>query len=479
VVVVPVLTFVTMSVMLRRRPGGRREGRLAAPPRYHIVTLAVVVLPGTPRASGNNESVPPVTSRTPAAPVDTPPIPRLLVRDATALPTVLGILVVVVSAAPVLVIRLLVTPPQHRIVDLEVYREAGISVLIGRPVYEHVTAVPHLLPFTYPPISALLSVPLAAIPLGLAQLLWSLAVIGTLAWVVHVAFQPLLQRFDRWQPTAYGVVTGAMLWLLPIQDQVRFGQVGLFLVALVLADLVVRQRRPPVPPRWWGRTGTLVGLGTALKLTPGVFLVYLALCRRWRAALTAAGTAALLTIVAFLVLPGDSATFWFRSLLDSERLGSNSGTSNQSIRGLLLHLDMDQTWLWLLLAVTVAVIGFRAALYVHRAGNELAAITIVGLLSCLLSPVAWIHHLAWLPLALAVVVGDGRDRRRVMLAVGLWLWFVLRTPWYGTAMLAQQIGPSWFARFLQQGYGLAAIALVIVLVGVVRRDAMQRAGLTA
>jgi alpha-1,2-mannosyltransferase len=123
----------------------------------------------------------------------------------------------------------------------------------------------------------------------------------------------------------------------------------------------------------------------------------------------------------------------------------------------------------------MAVIGFRAALTARRAGNELAAITIVGLLACLLSPVAWIHHLAWTPLVLAVVVGDGRDRRRVVLAVGVWLWFVLRIPWYGMSMLTLNIGPSWFARFLQQGYGLAAIALVFVLVWVVRRE---RASLT-
>jgi alpha-1,2-mannosyltransferase len=428
---------------------------------------------------GNNELVPPVTSRPSAAPVDTAPAPRLLPRHTSrlaTLPTVLGVVGVVVSALPLLVTHLLVTAPQQRVVDLEVYRDAGMSVLIGRPIYEHLTAVPQLLPFTYPPFSALLSVPLAAIPLGFAQLLWSLAVVATLAWVVHVAFQPLLQRFGRWQPTAYGALTGAMLWLLPIRDQVRFGQVGLFLVALVVADLVVGQRQRR---RWWGPAGMLVGLATAVKLTPGVFVVYLALRRRWRAALVAASTAALLTVIAFLALPLDSAAFWFDALLDSDRLGSNGGTSNQSIRGLLLHVSMPQTWLWLLLAAGMAAVGFRSALVASRAGNELAAITIVGLLACLLSPVAWIHHLAWMPLVLAVLVGDGRDRRRVTIAAGLWLWFVLRIPWYGTAMLTSHIGPSWFARFLQQGYGLAAIACVFLLLWVARRDSDRRVAVTS
>ena len=419
-----------------------------------------------------------MTSRTPVAPKSTQLGWRRVSRSRD-LPTILGVLCVVGSALPLLVVRLIVTAPQQRVVDLEVYREAGTSVLIGRPVYEHLTAIPHLLPFTYPPISALLSVPLVAVPLGVAQLLWSLAVVATLAWVVSVVFEPLLQRFGRWRPTAYGLLIATTLWLLPIRDQVRFGQVGLFLVALVVADLFVNdavagwRRRP----RWWGRQGTLVGVATAVKLTPGVFIVYLGLCRRWRAALVAAGTAALLTIVAFLVLPEDSAAFWFDALLDGSRLGSHSGTSNQSIRGLLLHLRLDSTWLWLLLATTLAGIGFRAALYAHRAGNELAAITIVGLLSCLLSPVAWIHHLAWIPLVLALIVGDGRDRSRVVLAIGVWLWFVLRVPWYGTWMLVSDVGPSWLARFIQQGYGAAAIALIIVVAWVAHRDATRPAGI--
>ncbi len=125
----------------------------------------------------------------------------------------------------------------------------------------------------------------------------------------------------------------------------------------------------------------------------------------------------------------------------------------------------------------MAGIGFRAALYAHRAGNELAAITIVGLLSCLLSPVAWIHHLAWIPLVLALIVGDGRDRSRVVLAIGVWLWFVLRVPWYGTWMLVSDVGPSWLARFIQQGYGAAAIALIIVVAWVAHRDATRPAGI--
>jgi hypothetical protein len=65
-----------------------------------------------------------------------------------------------------------------------------------------------------------------------------------------------------------------------------------------------------------------------------------------------------------------------------------------------------------------------------------------------------------------------------VMAAGLWVWFVLRIPWYGTAMLTSNTGPGWFARFLQQGYGLAAIACVFVLLWVARCDADQRVQVT-
>ena len=55
-------------------------------------------------------------------------------------------------------------------VDVEVYREAGVSILTGRPVYAALTEAPQLLPFTYPPFAALLAIPLALMPFGAAGL---------------------------------------------------------------------------------------------------------------------------------------------------------------------------------------------------------------------------------------------------------------------------------------------------------------------
>ena len=47
----------------------------------------------------------------------------------------------------------------------------------------------------------------------------------------------------------------------------RFGQVDMVLLAMAVADCAARA------PRW--PRGALVGLATAIKLVPGVFIVYL------------------------------------------------------------------------------------------------------------------------------------------------------------------------------------------------------------
>lgn len=347
-------------------------------------------------------------------------------------------------------------------VDLDVYRDAGRSVLIGEPVYAHLTPVPQLLPFTYPAVSAVLAAPLVVVPFRALGWAWTVMQLLLLAGIVATVFRPALQRCGRWGPVALAIVAGSMAWLLPIMDGLKFGQVNLILIALVLADYLACE------PRW--PRGLLIGLATAVKLTPGVFIVHLWLVGRRREAMTAALSAVGFTVAAFLVIPGDSADFWFRAIFDSDRLGNNTGTSNQSIRGMLLRLGPDSALLWLALAALVAVYGFRHAVRATEAGHEIAGIAITGLLAALLSPVAWIHHLTWVVLVIAVVLGRGTDRRRVVLAAAIWAFFVVHVPWYGSAWSDDSWCPILLARFVQDGYGLAAIGLIPLLSWAVRRD---------
>jgi alpha-1,2-mannosyltransferase len=249
----------------------------------------------------------------------------------------------------------------------------------------------------------------------------------------------------------------------PLRDQVRFGQVDVLLVAMCVADCAAPRTR-------WPR-GLLVGLATAIKLVPGVFLVYLWITGRRREAATAAVAAAAATLGTFLVLPADSADYWFGALFDGGRVGANAATTNQSLRGMLLRLYLPgpvTTVLWLALAAAVACAGFRAARRLALGGDEIGGVAATGLVAVLVSPVSWVHHLAWL-----VVVLGALSRRR---AAAAWAFFVPPLPLLGSRMLAHHVGPRFLGRVVQDAFGLAALALLALLARGGPRMISQRFG---
>ncbi len=411
-------------------------------------------------------------------------------------------LVAVAAAASPLIAYWLTNPDDQRLVDLDVYRTGGWALLRGLPVYDVITPAPQLLPFTYPPVAAMLAVPLAAMSWPVAQWVWTIAVVAVLAVTVRHAFRAFLDgvRGALAAPALFAVLCAACMYLMPIRDQVRFGQVDLFLLALCLLDCVVR--RP-----WWPR-GMLIGLATAVKLTPGVFLVYLAVTAfaprdagpgrsgtapsgprqrhgstaqrhgdaaqrhgdtaQRRALFMAVFTAAVLTLLPFVVITDDARDFWFGALLDSERLGANAATTNQSLRGMLLRLylpDALTSAVWLAAVAAVGWYGFRQARRAHLDGDAMTAVALTGLMAVLLSPVAWIHHIAWIVVVVAAVAGSGRDPVRLLVAAGVWLYYVLPIPWWGVSIKALEIpilSPV-AGKIVQNAFGLGAIGLVWLL----------------
>jgi alpha-1,2-mannosyltransferase len=230
----------------------------------------------------------------------------------------------------------------------------------------------------------------------------------------------------------------------PIRLTLGEGQLNMFVLALVLADVVAWRRG-----RAWCGTG--IGIATACKLTPGLFIVFLGLVGRRRAAVLATGTALGATLLGFAVDPGASWQYWTSTLWDTSRVGRLSNPWNQSVLGLLAHVSSPgppDRLLWVLLDVGVAVLGLVRAVRVYRRGDDLAAVTLAGLTACLVSPISWVHHLYWVVPAVVVladvaggtpvrgtVTAWSRDRPRVvaagagLLAVVVAVPFLLSTYW--------------------------------------------------
>jgi alpha-1,2-mannosyltransferase len=342
-----------------------------------------------------------------------------------------------------------------RMLDLGVYRDGGHAILHGRRLYS-IRAKAGM--FTYPPVSAVLAVPLALMRWRVAQFVWLPMIFVPLAIVVWISFRPLLRRARRYAPAVFAVLFVGAACLTPLNQELHYGQVDIFLVALCLLDCATER------PRW--PRGALIGLATAIKLVPGVFIVYLLITGRRKAAAVSALTFAGVTGLTWLIAPGDSATYWTSAVFNSNRLGGNTQAANQSLRGMLLRLFAPApapAALWLAAALLVAIGGFAAARAVHRRGQDMAGIAITGLLAALLSPVAWIHHLCWVVIVIGVLVGDGRDRRRVLTAAATSVLFASNLPIRGKFLLEAGGAPIWVTRLMEASFGLAAIALIGIL----------------
>jgi alpha-1,2-mannosyltransferase len=351
------------------------------------------------------------------------------------------------------VVPIAVTAPNERMKDLLVYAGSAAAAGSGADVYAYRT--PFGMPFTYPPFAAVLVEPLSRIPLGLLQVLWAAGTVALLIPLARTALAPVVARLGL------PIVLTLMLISAPIRSHLRFGQVGLLLVLLVALDLL-RTR----PSRWdgWG-----VGLAAAVKLTPAVYLPWLALVspRHFlRTTLWAAGA----TIAGLALLWPSSPAYLLHAAWDSSRFGDNAIPGNQSVRGALLRAGIPHTGLvWACVAAVLVVIATYHARRLEQAGNRLGAIGILAALSVAVSPISWVHHLVWLMLPLAALVQAGRTR-------WAWGWYALLAvgvPNLGTLADARwpTLHPLWAVVVSLQG--LSAVACVLFLPLLLRASAAQ------
>ena len=361
-----------------------------------------------------------------------------------------------ISKAPALWVGLLALVfalRPHPPVDLAVYLQAGQRFLAGGGLYGPGwgAALDHPLPYTYPPLWAAAVSVVSWAPWRLVTGVWALVNAVLFVWIAQVSFDRFLATRGEARSRTLALLACAGMCAAPIAATLWLGQVGVVLTAAILADTLPRTQRLP--------RGILVGAATAVKLTPGLFVIYWALTGRLREAGRAAATAVGLTLAVAVLRPGLSRSFWTSVVFDTSRVGNPADVVNQSVRGLLLRIDAPSVALWLVCGAVLAGVGLQRARRAHRNGDELAAVTLVGLTGLALSPISWIHHGVWIVPAIGVVLGSGESRARVRAAIALAVVFVLRLPdWTVDLSLT---GP--FALVFGNADVLAYFALILLL----------------
>ena len=178
--------------------------------------------------------------------------------------------------------------------------------------------------------------------------------------------------------------------------------------ALIVFDLAV------LAPRRSRYFGIGIGLATAIKLIPGIFILYLLVTRRWRAFFVSVGVAVGAALVAAALDPSATATFWTEKLLYSDGVGQLDYVMNQSLNGLLARLSGGEPSIvvWLVLALPVLGYGMFRARQAYLAGDDVAGMALTGFTGSLVSPVTWGHHIFWFVPALLVLVDAYASTRR-------------------------------------------------------------------
>jgi alpha-1,2-mannosyltransferase len=148
----------------------------------------------------------------------------------------------------------------------------------------------------YLPVAPLMFVPFAALGSWAGGAAWVLLnavlLILSVRWVgTHLTGRP---------STDWAIAQALPVWLCcaVIYEQFRFNQVSIVVLFLLLASYVLLDQGRDIA------AGFAVALATVIKLMPAVFVLYLVLRRRWRAAIAAVTAAIILDLGASLLAFG-------------------------------------------------------------------------------------------------------------------------------------------------------------------------------
>jgi alpha-1,2-mannosyltransferase len=304
--------------------------------------------------------------------------------------------------------------------------------------------------FTNTPFAAAMFTPLASIPLVIARVMWEVASVGAFAWACTTTLKLAGYRTPR---IAVAAVVVAGLLLEPMWHSLFLGQINLFLLALILADV----RRVSL-----GRSaGIGIGIAAAIKLTPAIFVILFLLTRRTKAALTAGVTFVICGLIAYFIAPDASRLYWLHTFYDTTRVGVPY-ISNQSPYGAAARILGGVTHLggwYLLVPLTIGAFGLTVAAIWARNNDWLSAAAATGVTGLLVSPISWAHHWVWIMPALVLLVRDGR---RAFALCG-YLLFLLAPLWWTPHGDGREYGFHGLLTLVANCYLIAGLIFLVYL----------------
>jgi alpha-1,2-mannosyltransferase len=350
----------------------------------------------------------------------------------------------------------LVMMARQQQVDFEVYRLGGQHVL-GPGLYSSsVRYETSHLPFTYPPLAALLFWPVSHLTTFAGGLVWDAIDLAALTALIAVSIAAAKGRTlvsSDWR-TALLLLIPLGLLLFPVRQDLELGQINALLVLMIVADLAEGVS-------WRGKTlpkGVLTGLAAALKLTPLVFLPYLLATRQWRAARNMVTSFVVATGAMFVVAPGASWLYFTKDVFEVKRIGNAGLVIDQTLRAAIGRAGFSPSHaLGDLITVAVVCGGIALAVQAHRRSSALLGVLVCAGTGLLVSPISWPHHYVWiLPALVWLVAGSDRPAMAMCWAAAVTVPFMVVPPtWPG------DVNVLWYVR--ENAYVLSTVVFLALI----------------
>ena len=394
--------------------------------------------------------------------------------------------------------------PQH--FDVYVYWYALNNWFSGNSLYDWYALPDYkMYPFTYPPFGAWALSPLTWFDYDAAARLMIIAIALQTAVIVALVGRSLSWSWG----SAFAIAPWAAILvqqcLEPFTQSVGFAQVNTAMMALVMIDVAA-------PANWKGR-GIASGLAAAIKLTPAIAVLIFLLRRQWRSAITMVATSLAVTLLSWVISPGESARFFFDAMWDPQRAGDAYYTSNQNLKGFVARALPENAWsiawaitvalalvaaVWLCLRIQAAATSVVTPHVISDDAVELAAsdavapvpvlpenlatlltAAVIMTLGLLVSPITWSHHWVWgLASVVALIAVALRLKSAPLAAVALvqGALFIMAPHWWFSHGQVNELHWNVVEQLVGSSYTLAAIASGVALAWALPVQATARLG---
>lgn len=234
-----------------------------------------------------------------------------------------------------------------------------------------------LFPQGYPPAFLLFITPFSLLPGNVANILWTMLSIISLAVALLILFKDL-------KPKIKLLLILAAFQLFPVKFTLGLGQINLFVFlgfVLIFHFLSKKQQLG---------AGITLAIISIMKLNPILFLVYFFLTKNYRAILYCLGFLIITNIGVDLLSPHQLSLSFLQITFDRLSFPPLSYYS-QSLPSLFSRLDLPA----LILPVSVFLFAVTFVYIFKNRKNTLQNFSLFIVTLLLISPIAWQHYLVW------------------------------------------------------------------------------------